>query len=64
MDLSEGIDRMKTYTPALENLFNRIPLRGRCVYFIGIGGIGMSAVARILINEGCVVSGSDTRLLL
>ena len=45
MDLSEGIDRMKTYTPALENLFNRIPLRGRCVYFIGIGGIGMSAVA-------------------
>ncbi|MEK6558968.1 MAG: Mur ligase domain-containing protein, partial [Planctomycetota bacterium] len=61
MDLSEGIDRMKTYTPALENLFNRIPLRGRCVYFIGIGGIGMSAVARILINEGCVVSGSDTR---
>ena len=29
MDLSEGIDRMKTYTPALENLFNRIPLRGR-----------------------------------
>ena len=61
MNLSEGIDRMKTYTPALENLFNRIPLRGRCVYFIGIGGIGMSAVAHILINEGCVVSGSDTR---
>lgn len=50
MDLSEGVDRMQTYTA-----------RGSCVYFIGIGGIGMSAVARILINEGCVVEGSDVR---
>ena len=61
MNLSEGMDRMQTYTPSLENLFNRISLRGRCIYFIGIGGIGMSAVARILINEGCVVAGSDVR---
>ncbi|MFO0793721.1 MAG: UDP-N-acetylmuramate--L-alanine ligase [Candidatus Brocadiaceae bacterium] len=52
---------MKTYTSSLENQFNYQLLRGRCVYFIGIGGIGMSAIARILISEGCVVVGSDVR---
>lgn len=29
------------------------------VYFIGIGGIGMSAVARMMLNEGKEVIGSD-----
>ncbi len=29
------------------------------VHIIGIGGIGMSAIAEILINLGCKVSGSD-----
>jgi UDP-N-acetylmuramate--alanine ligase len=28
-------------------------------HFIGIGGIGMSALARILLQRGCKVSGSD-----
>jgi UDP-N-acetylmuramate--alanine ligase len=32
---------------------------GKYVYFIGIGGAGMSAIAKILINSGYVVSGSD-----
>src|SRR3989337_4477864 len=61
MNLSEGMDRMHTHTSSLENSFNYRPVRGHCVYFIGIGGIGMSAVARILLKEGCVVAGSDTR---
>jgi UDP-N-acetylmuramate--alanine ligase len=34
-------------------------MQGKCVYFIGIGGVGMSAIAKILIDEGCFVSGSD-----
>ncbi len=34
-------------------------MQGTYVYFIGIGGVGMSAIANILINEGCFVSGSD-----
>ena len=59
MNLSEGMDRMHTHTLSLDNQFNYRPMRGNCVYFIGIGGIGMSAVARILLNEGCVVAGSD-----
>ncbi len=29
------------------------------VHFIGIGGIGMSALARLLLREGKAVSGSD-----
>jgi UDP-N-acetylmuramate--alanine ligase len=31
----------------------------RNVYFIGIGGIGMSAIARYFLNRGCSVSGYD-----
>ncbi len=31
------------------------------IHFIGIGGISMSALARILIDDGCTVTGSDMR---
>ena len=30
-------------------------------HFIGIGGIGMSALAEILLDQGCAVSGSDMK---
>ena len=45
-----------------QNNFNLIDYdsdHGKYVYFIGIGGAGMSAIAKILINEGYIVSGSD-----
>ena len=29
------------------------------IHIIGIGGIGMSAIAEILLDLGCLVSGSD-----
>ncbi|MDO7744882.1 MAG: Mur ligase domain-containing protein, partial [Pedobacter sp.] len=29
------------------------------VYFVGIGGIGMSAIARYFKKRGCLVSGYD-----
>lgn len=61
MNIPEGIDRMIAQTPESGSRFNCRPIRGSCVYFIGIGGIGMSAVARILLKEGCVVLGSDTQ---
>lgn len=32
-----------------------------CVHFVGIGGIGMSGIAEILMNLGYAVSGSDQR---
>ena len=31
----------------------------KAVYFIGAGGIGMSAIARYFINKGLVVAGYD-----
>ena len=37
-------------------------LRGvRLIHFIGIGGIGMSALARVLLKMGYKISGSDIR---
>lgn len=35
------------------------PFRGKQVYFIGIGGIGMSALARYFHTQGAMVSGYD-----
>ena len=37
-----------------------LPERGR-IHFIGIGGAGMSAIAKVLIERGHEVSGSDMR---
>ena len=34
-------------------------LQGGTVYFIGIGGIGMSALAKYFLNKGCTVYGYD-----
>ncbi|MCZ6752377.1 MAG: Mur ligase domain-containing protein, partial [Acidobacteria bacterium] len=34
----------------------------RRVHFIGIGGIGMSGIAEVLLNLGYEVSGSDWKL--
>ncbi len=40
-----------------ENLLSK----GFKIHFIGIGGISMSALARILIEDGCIITGSDIR---
>ncbi|MCY3574354.1 MAG: UDP-N-acetylmuramate--L-alanine ligase [Chloroflexi bacterium] len=34
---------------------------GRHIHFVGIGGAGLSAIARILLGRGMIVSGSDSR---
>ncbi|MEW6348213.1 MAG: UDP-N-acetylmuramate--L-alanine ligase [Thermodesulfobacteriota bacterium] len=38
-------------------LFRRV----RCVHFVGIGGVGMSSIAEILLKLGFCVSGSDLK---
>ncbi len=38
-----------------------VDLSGRPIHFIGIGGIGMSALAHILLKRSLPVSGSDSR---
>ncbi|MFQ3679770.1 MAG: UDP-N-acetylmuramate--L-alanine ligase [Pseudanabaenaceae cyanobacterium] len=40
-------------------MLNSIDFSGRPFHFIGIGGIGMSAIAHILVGRGFPVSGSD-----
>ena len=37
----------------------RLPAPGRSVHIVGIGGAGMSAIARVLLQQGYRVSGSD-----
>ncbi len=34
---------------------------GQRVHFVGIGGIGLSAIARVMLEQGYVVTGSDRR---
>ena len=33
----------------------------KCIHFVGIGGIGMSGIAEVLINLGYKIDGSDTQ---
>ena len=40
---------------------NSMLKNGFKIHFIGIGGISMSALARILLDDGCTVTGSDMR---
>lgn len=36
-------------------------MQGKSIHCIGIGGIGVSALAELLLAQGCEVSGSDTK---
>jgi UDP-N-acetylmuramate--alanine ligase len=36
-------------------------VRGARTHFVGIGGAGMSGIARVLLARGCAVTGSDLR---
>ena len=36
-------------------------LHGRHIHFVGIGGVGMSAIAHMAVESGAVVSGCDVR---
>ena len=40
-------------------MLNPVDFSGRSFHFVGIGGIGMSAIAHILAKQGFTVSGSD-----
>ena len=40
---------------------NIVRLAGKRIHFVGIGGAGMSGIARIMLSEGLTISGSDVR---
>ena len=43
------------------NLVTKLPAQLGPIHFVGIGGIGMSGIAEVLINQGYTVQGSDLR---
>jgi UDP-N-acetylmuramate--alanine ligase len=43
-------------------MLNSVDFSGKPFHFIGIGGIGMSALAHVLLERGLPISGSDLRL--
>lgn len=43
------------------DISDNVPLLGKKIHFIGIGGIGMSGIASILAEQGYIVSGSDVK---
>lgn len=49
--MPEAPSRKKGETPVLDNLSR--------IHFVGIGGAGMSAIAKVLLAKGYAVSGSD-----
>src|SRR5260221_13308093 len=51
---------MKDVTEIVESLINSpLGAGGKRIYFVGIGGIGMSALARYFNAKGVAVSGYD-----
>jgi hypothetical protein len=53
-DDGAGISRGALMTPPLPPELQR-------VHMVGIGGAGMSGIARILLDRGAMVSGSDAK---
>ena len=43
------------------NAATKLPLELGAVHFVGIGGIGMSGIAEVLLNHGYTVQGSDLK---
>ena len=43
------------------NAATKLPTQLGPIHFVGIGGIGMSGIAEVLINHGYTVQGSDLR---
>ncbi len=54
---AKGAGRAGAVYPEEKAMLGKI----RKVHFVGIGGIGMSGIAEVLINLGFTVSGSDTK---
>lgn len=58
VNLSEATGNLQNNLVTNSQSTNTNSIKGP-VHFIGIGGIGMSALARILLAKGVEVSGSD-----
>lgn len=57
--LSETSMRMESHQ--MTTRADRSAFTGKRIHFIGIGGCGMSGLARMLVDAGAIVSGSDLK---
>ena len=57
-------EAVMTLAPNAEHLVTKTASRftGKRVHFVGIGGCGMSGLARMLLDDGAIVTGSEPRL--
>ena len=55
-----GAAALKEGTRAM-NAATKLPTQLGAIHFVGIGGIGMSGIAEVLINHGYTVQGSDLK---
>ncbi len=55
------VNTVQKVQKARSNLLSVVPemRRIRNIYFVGIGGAGMSGIAEVLLNQGYKISGSD-----
>src|SRR5689334_13130845 len=58
-DISNIESKTAISSPSGDGGFSPSGAGGLCLYFIGIGGIGMSALARYFKSHGATVSGYD-----
>ena len=54
-------DKPKSKLEAKRNLATKVPFDMGPIHFVGIGGIGMSGIAEVMLNLGYQVQGSDMR---
>jgi UDP-N-acetylmuramate--alanine ligase len=61
MELWGGQSAPKAHSPASATVADpgNESWRGRKVHLVGVGGVGMSAIARLLAGQGSIVSGCD-----
>lgn len=52
---------MKKIPETRRNLATKVPFDMGPIHFVGIGGIGMSGIAEVMLNLGYAVQGSDMR---
>ncbi len=54
-------ERWETFRVSGVNAATKLPMELGPVHFVGIGGIGMSGIAEVLVNHGYQVQGSDLK---
>ncbi len=54
-------ERWELFRVAGVNAATKLPMEMGPIHFVGIGGIGMSGIAEVLLNHGYTVQGSDLK---